>query len=343
MLGAVTLALGLAGGAVGYRSASVAQPPGTMTIGPATLATTDLQNQQSCSGVGCTFIQWSISSVDLGYASPVDGTIVAWRIASDSAGNKVKLRILRPAGGGKFSAVGSSNTETTTGSTTAPDQFSTNLPVKAGDIIGLDNANSALMFKTGVLGALPEFWTPPLADGSPASAPMQPPGTTSAGYQLQIDAFVQPAPKTTTPTTTTTTPTYDRDPHDHGPARPDLARASPRSPCAPRGTTAGSPHAFASRSRSRAPHTSSSRSGRRRAAGSGASGTTRRPAAGRSRRSASPTRRRRATTSCRWWQPPETRHQRAAFSRSRWKAPPQGIVDSAAISAAEGGPATRPS
>ena len=38
-------------------------------------------------------------------------------------------------------------------------QFATNIPVKAGDIIGLDNANSALIFKTGVLGVFPEFWT----------------------------------------------------------------------------------------------------------------------------------------------------------------------------------------
>jgi len=184
-----------------------AQPSGTMTIGPVTLSTSDLENHPTCSGIGCTYIQWSGSAADSSYASPVDGTIVAWRIASGSAGNKVKLRILRPAGGGKYSAVASSNTETTTGSSTAPDQFSTNLPVKAGDLIGLDNANSALIFKTGVLGAFPEFWAPPLADNAPASAPTPPPGTLSNGYQLQIDAYIQPTPKTTTTTTTTTTPT----------------------------------------------------------------------------------------------------------------------------------------
>ena len=206
MLGAVTLALGLAGGAVGYRSASVAQPPGTMVIGPSTLVTDSLQNHPTC-GQGCTFIQWSGSVADSTYASPVDGTIVAWRIASGSADNKVKLRVLRPAGGGKYSAVASSATVTTSGSQSAPTSSRTSIPVKAGDIIGLDNANSALMFKTGVLGEFPEFWTPPLTNGGGPSAPTPPVGTTVNGYQLQIDAYVQPAPATTTTTTTTTTPT----------------------------------------------------------------------------------------------------------------------------------------
>ena len=204
MLGAVTLALGLAGGAVGYRSASVAQPPGTMVIGPSTLVTDSLQNHPTCGS--CTFIQWSGSVADSTYAAPVNGTIVAWRIASDSANNKVTLRVLRPAGGGKYSAVASSATVSTSGSQFGPDQFSTSIPVKAGDIIGLDNANSALIFKTGVLGEFPESWTPPLTNGGSPSAPTPPVGTTVNGYQLQIDAYLQPAPATTT-TTTTTTPT----------------------------------------------------------------------------------------------------------------------------------------
>jgi hypothetical protein len=192
------------------RAGSVAaQPAGTIVIGPATLATTSittLQNHPTCGNQGCTYIQWSGSAADSAYASPVNGTIVAWRIASGSAGNKVKLRVLRPAGGGKFSAVASSATETTSGNASASDQFAANIPLKAGDIIALDNANSALIFKTGVLGVFPEFWTPPLPDGGSPSAPTAPTGTTTNGYQLQIDAYLQPGPNPTT-TTTTTGPT----------------------------------------------------------------------------------------------------------------------------------------
>ena len=107
----------------------------------------------------------------------------------------------------------------------APTSSRTSIPVKAGDIIGLDNANSALMFKTGVLGAFPESWTPPLTNGGSPSAPTPPVGTTANGYQLQIDAYLQPAPATTTTTTTTTTQTDD---HDHGQPRHDVADALAR-------------------------------------------------------------------------------------------------------------------
>ena len=192
----------------GSSGASASQPAGTLTLGPATLATsntTTLQNHPTCISQGCTFIQWSGAGADSSYASTVNGTIVAWRIASGSAGNKVKLRVLRPAGGGRYSAVASSPTETTSGGSSSPDQFDANIPVKAGDVIGLDNSNSALIFKTGVLGAFPEFWTPVLSDGGSPSAPSPPVGTTSNGYQIQIDAYVRPA-ATTTSTTTTTTP-----------------------------------------------------------------------------------------------------------------------------------------
>ena len=168
---------------------------------------TTLQNHPTCIGQSCTFVQWSGTAADSSYASPVNGTIVAWRIASGSAGNPVKLRVLRPAGGGKYSAVASSATETTSGSAANPDQFSARIPIRAGDLIGLDNRNSALIFKTGVLGAFPEFWTPALSDGGSPSAPSPPVGTTSNGYQLQIDAYVEPAPTTTSTATTTTAST----------------------------------------------------------------------------------------------------------------------------------------
>lgn len=190
-------------------SAAASQPSGTITVGPATLATsgtTTLQNHPTCMSQGCTFIQWSGSAADSSYAASASGTIVAWRIASGSAGNKVKLRVLRPAGGGKYTAVASSATESTSGNSSSPDQFAANIPIKAGDVIGLDNSSSALIFKTGVLGAFPEFWTPVLADGGSPSAPAPPVGTSSNGYQLQIDAYVQPAPTTTSTATTTTTP-----------------------------------------------------------------------------------------------------------------------------------------
>ena len=83
---------------------------------------------------------------------------MTWRIASGSGGSPVRLRVLRPAGAGKFTGVGTSALETTTGA--PPDTFTTSLPIKAGDVIGLDNESSSLMFTTGVLGAYPKVFAP---------------------------------------------------------------------------------------------------------------------------------------------------------------------------------------
>src|SRR5262249_44912536 len=52
-----------------------------------------------------------------------------------------------------------------------------------------------------------ELWTPPLPDGGGPSAPTPPVGTTTNGYQLQIDVYVQPSPSTTTTTSTSSTAT----------------------------------------------------------------------------------------------------------------------------------------
>jgi hypothetical protein len=137
---------------------------------------------------GGTYIQYSGTMPAPEYVSPIEGTIVTWRIASGSMGNEVRLRVLRPAGGGKFTGVGTSAAAMTSG---APlDTFATSLPIKAGDVIGVDNASSALMFTTGVLGAYPELFAPALVDGAPAAQPK--PVSGGSAYQLQINADIQP-------------------------------------------------------------------------------------------------------------------------------------------------------
>jgi hypothetical protein len=80
----------------------------------------------------------------------------------------------------------------TTGS--PPDTHSTSLPIKAGDVIGVDNKSSALMFATGVLGEYPSLFSPELPDGSPATKPEA--LAADAGYQLQINAQIEPTPST---------------------------------------------------------------------------------------------------------------------------------------------------
>ncbi len=134
------------------------------TIGPQTLSTGTENNFFEG-----TFIQFSGMAPAPEYVSPIEGTIVTWRIASGSGNSPVRLRVLRPAGGGKFTGVGTSALGTTDG---APlDTFTTSLPIKAGDVIGLDNETGALIFTTGVPGAFPKVFVPALVDGAPGAEP----------------------------------------------------------------------------------------------------------------------------------------------------------------------------
>src|SRR5436190_7002412 len=145
-------------------------------------------NQSGCFGP-CTYLPFR--GAGPAFVSPVAGTIVRWRISSDSAGAPVRLRVLRPNGSGSFSAVGTSAQQTTSG--TQVDTFTTNLAIHAGDAIGLDNGSSALLFKKNVPGDFTKSqgMTPPsfLADGQSSNFPT----SSNAGYQLQLNADIQEA------------------------------------------------------------------------------------------------------------------------------------------------------
>jgi hypothetical protein len=181
-LGLLSLILAAAAAAPGVSDAAVT------TIGPPTLST-GTEN----TFIGGTFIEYSGTAP--AYVSPIEGTIVTWRIASGSGSAAVRLRVLRPAGAGKFIGVGTSALEMTSGSPL--DTFATSLPIKVGDVIGLDNESNALIFTTGVPGAYPEVFAPALADGTPAAEPKLVSMGAGGGtdLKLQINADIQPTPK----------------------------------------------------------------------------------------------------------------------------------------------------
>jgi hypothetical protein len=66
--------------------------------------------------------------------SPVNGTIVQWRVTTGGTGQYV-LRVVRPAGGGLYAGVGSSPATVTNA---GANSFPANLPIQAGDLIGVD-------------------------------------------------------------------------------------------------------------------------------------------------------------------------------------------------------------
>jgi hypothetical protein len=121
--------------------------------------------------------------------SPVTGTIVSWRLVAKGTG-QVALRVLRPAAGGAYTGAGTSNRETPAGSGTQT--FAINLPIRAGDLLGLDLVTPASAVGQGaVVGSTVYEWgggLALLADGSTA-----PPDNTYEGFELGFNAQVAPS------------------------------------------------------------------------------------------------------------------------------------------------------
>jgi hypothetical protein len=120
-------------------------------------------------------------------SSPVNGLIVRWRLQG-AVGGPFTLRVLRPNGSGAYTAVGSSGPATPTSE--GVQTFSASIPVKAGDVIGVDPTNAT--DKIGVAtvngaGFASLFPTP--FEG--ATVPPQP-GV--SGKEIELSAEVQPQP-----------------------------------------------------------------------------------------------------------------------------------------------------
>ncbi len=122
--------------------------------------------------------------------SPVTGTIVRWRV-QNAEGGPFYLRVLRPNGSGAYTAVGASNPATPSG--LGVQTFTANLPIRAGDLIGVDPTNNG--DKIGVAevpGASFGFIFPPPFDAATVA-----PSGTVAGKEILLNAEVQPAPAIT--------------------------------------------------------------------------------------------------------------------------------------------------
>jgi IPT/TIG domain/PASTA domain len=123
--------------------------------------------------------------------SPVNGAIVRWQ-AQELKGGPFHLRVLRPNGSGAYTAVGTSSAATPSGS--GLQTFTANIPVKAGDLIGIDpsNATDEIGVVSEVPGASLGFIFPPPFEGAtvPASGG-------KSGQEIALRAEVQPAPAIT--------------------------------------------------------------------------------------------------------------------------------------------------
>jgi hypothetical protein len=107
-----------------------------------------------------------------GLSSPVNGTVVRWRIRVGDSTRPTNLRIIRPLGGGFFTAAGTS--ASVTPPINATSSYATDLLIRIGDYIGIDCCSpgppGAEFFKSGV-PAIRDEWQPSLADGGPRRPP----------------------------------------------------------------------------------------------------------------------------------------------------------------------------
>jgi hypothetical protein len=122
--------------------------------------------------------------------SPASGAIVRWRM-QEAEGGPFSLRVLRPNGSGGYTAVGTGNQVTPSG--TGVQTFTANLPIRAGDLIGVDPAKDTDKIGIAeVAGASYGFIFPPPFD----AATVAPSGAIS-GKEIALSAEVQPTPAIT--------------------------------------------------------------------------------------------------------------------------------------------------
>lgn len=190
---AVVAAAAGTGLAVAVGSAGADTKAGTTTtLG----STTGTPNQNICvAGITCTYIPFN-GVANPGLQVPFDGTVTSFSVNSGSATGAVELRVLRPAGNGQFTGAGTSPAQTLAA---GPNTFTASLPVKAGDVLALDNSTSALMFDDSSASPITAYYQPGLADGSTAA-----PNNNKTGFRLLLSATVVSSGTTTSGATTTT-------------------------------------------------------------------------------------------------------------------------------------------
>lgn len=138
----------------------------------------------------CTAANQALGEPGANVTSPVSGVIVRWRTSGHYQVGPFELRVLRPASGGAYTGVGTSSPVTPAGSGTQI--WTTNLPIKAGDLIGIDDLGgtfSDVIGAASVNGSAVAMWTPRLADGFTAT-----PGSPINNFELGFNADVAATP-----------------------------------------------------------------------------------------------------------------------------------------------------
>ena len=103
-------------------------------------------------------------------ASPVDGTVVSWSFIG--SGGPVTPRVLRPEESGRYSAAGTGTAQNAAADGVVSGPFPFDVPIKKGDLIGVDGADGAFLSTAPVAGATNLYFEPSLVDGAGGATPV---------------------------------------------------------------------------------------------------------------------------------------------------------------------------
>jgi hypothetical protein len=117
--------------------------------------------------------------------SPTDGTVISWRFIG--AGGQFTPRILRSTSGTSHNGAGTGQAVTPTAPPPAiSGPFNTSLPIKRGELFGVNTPPAGTLGTAATPGATHLQWTPPLTDGAAGTAP-----TVSVTSEAAISAVVR--------------------------------------------------------------------------------------------------------------------------------------------------------
>jgi hypothetical protein len=159
-----------------------------VTVGsPLTLAPQNVM----CNGITETNLALASGLVQV----PFDGAVLRWRLDLYTGGgsHEYHLRVIRPVGGGKYTGAGTGPGQTATSAGVNLLELPSPLPVRAGDLIGVDCPSMAPGPYTAAAppgSTYAFFYNPPLADNDPGRAPTN----SLSSHEELINADVAPKP-----------------------------------------------------------------------------------------------------------------------------------------------------
>jgi hypothetical protein len=162
---------------------------GTVTLGSNLGRAPDAS--QNCGPYRCTLVPASLSAGAAspgGLVSPVNGTVVTWRIRTGATTTATAFRVVRLLPDGSATASGTS--PSVTPPINATQAYPVQLPIKVGDTLGVDccgNPGSEILVSTAPM-ALRNIYLPPLADGGSPQMQNSPP----LAWELAVNADIEP-------------------------------------------------------------------------------------------------------------------------------------------------------